>query len=86
MESSTTADQHALREKDIEAEAEAALPPLGMSNKEEGLKSRNLSSDEEDVAKCLDWESDTDPGNPQNWPKGKKIFHTLIPALYGFVM
>jgi hypothetical protein len=24
-------------------------------------------------------------GNPQNWSTWKKVFHTAIPALYGFV-
>ena len=33
----------------------------------------------------LDWESPDDPGNPRNWPKAKKVFHTAVPALYGFV-
>jgi hypothetical protein len=33
-------------------------------------------------------ESDSadDAGNPQNWTIWKKVFHTAIPALYGFVV
>lgn len=31
------------------------------------------------------WDGPTDPGNPQNWPTWKKVFHTAVPALYGFV-
>ena len=34
----------------------------------------------------LDWDSPEDPGNPQLWPTWKKIFHTAIPALFGFVV
>jgi hypothetical protein len=34
----------------------------------------------------LDWDSPEDPGNPKNWPLWKRIFHTSIPALFGFVM
>lgn len=86
MDSNILVDQNVLREKDIEAEAGTALALLGMSNKEEGVNPRNLSSDEEEVSKSPDWESDTDPANPQNWPKPEKVFHTLIPALYGFVI
>lgn len=32
----------------------------------------------------LDWDSADDVGNPKNWGVKKKIFHTAIPALYGF--
>jgi hypothetical protein len=34
----------------------------------------------------LEWDSPEDPGNARNWPVMKKVFHTAIPALYGFVM
>lgn len=86
MDSNTTADHNALREKDVEAEAARTRSPLGISNKEESSHTRRSSSDEEDLTDGLDWNSDDDPGNPQNWPKAKKTFHTLLPALYGFVM
>jgi hypothetical protein len=33
-----------------------------------------------------EWDSVDDRGNPRNWPTWKKIFHTAIPALYGFVV
>lgn len=32
----------------------------------------------------LDWDGPDDTGNPKNWSVMKKIFHTAIPALYGF--
>jgi hypothetical protein len=34
----------------------------------------------------LDWDSPEDPGNPQLWPTWKKVFHTAIPALFGFAV
>lgn len=34
----------------------------------------------------LEWDSPLDPGNARNWPIMKKVFHTAIPAMYGFVM
>jgi hypothetical protein len=34
----------------------------------------------------VDWDSPDDPGNPQLWPMWKKVFHTAIPALYGFTV
>jgi len=35
---------------------------------------------------ALTWDSPDDPANPRNWPFGKKAYHTVIPALFGFVM
>jgi hypothetical protein len=34
----------------------------------------------------LDWESPTDPANPQNWPLWQRIFATTVPALQCLVM
>ncbi|TVY33179.1 Efflux pump, partial [Lachnellula occidentalis] len=34
----------------------------------------------------LDWDSPEDPGNPQLWSTRKKVFHTAVPALFGFVL
>ncbi|POS84109.1 hypothetical protein EPUL_005485 [Erysiphe pulchra] len=33
-----------------------------------------------------DWDAPTNNENPRNWGLWKKIFHTAIPALYGFVL
>lgn len=33
-----------------------------------------------------DWDSPTNNENPRNWGLWKKVFHTAIPALYGFVL
>ncbi|KAE9366894.1 putative polyamine transporter 4 [Stipitochalara longipes BDJ] len=38
------------------------------------------------VPQQLVWESPEDPGNARNWSTIKKVFHTAIPALYGFVI
>ncbi|KOS22078.1 Polyamine transporter 4 [Escovopsis weberi] len=35
---------------------------------------------------ALDWDGPDDPDNPMNWPKGKKILHTAIPAVYSFAL
>lgn len=34
----------------------------------------------------LDWDIPEDTGNPKNWSLGKRIFHTAIPAFYGFTV
>lgn len=38
------------------------------------------------VVQVLDWDLPQDPENPQNWPLGKKIYHTLCVAVYAFTM
>jgi hypothetical protein len=34
----------------------------------------------------LEWNSPENAANPRNWPVVKKILHTAVPALYGFVL
>lgn len=31
-----------------------------------------------------DWDGPADPENPKNWSLGLRIYHTMLPALYGF--
>jgi hypothetical protein len=33
-----------------------------------------------------DWTGPDDPENPRNWSTAKKIYHVLIPTLFGFVV
>lgn len=33
-----------------------------------------------------DWNGPDDPQNPKIWPIQKRVFHTFIPAFYGFVL
>jgi hypothetical protein len=61
-----------------------------MSNKE--LEILDLTTLENDIEAApalnlerLDWDSTEDIGNPRNWPVPKKVFHTVVPALYGFI-
>jgi MFS family permease len=32
----------------------------------------------------VDWDGPDDPANPKNWSLGLRIYHTALPALYGF--
>lgn len=73
-------------ESDIEAQAGRAFTSFDISNK---VKQPHAGSDTEEgygSEKILDWDSPEDPDNPMNWPKAKKIFHTMLPALFGFTM
>jgi hypothetical protein len=44
------------------------------------------SNDSKAPVAALDWDSPEDIGNPRNWSTWKRVYHTSIPALYGFVM
>jgi len=59
-------------------------PRTDVGKEEQDLGSPNESDSE--PQKTMGWNSKDDAGNPKNWPFGKKVFHTAIPALYGFVM
>ncbi|RMZ67594.1 MFS multidrug resistance transporter [Pyrenophora seminiperda CCB06] len=45
-----------------------------------------LPPPEEQDLTHTDWTSPTDPSNPHNWPLPQRIYHVLIPALFGFVV
>jgi hypothetical protein len=74
---------------DEEAGASPELTELPELRKEEGPRTPSVSSNDSKtpvpVAE-LDWDSPEDSGNPRNWPTWKRVFHTSIPALYGFIM
>lgn len=42
------------------------------------------SAQKQSSAAALDWDGPDDPGNPHNWPKWKRIYHTIIPAAIAF--
>jgi len=87
MNSGSEIDEKAEQQQDVET------PQLteteGLSGKE--VRPQEAQDAETQVGavasmKALDWESPDDVHNPRNWSLRKKIFHTAIPALCGFVM
>ena len=38
------------------------------------------------TATAQDWTGPDDPGNPRNWPFAKKVYHTIIPGLFAFIV
>jgi hypothetical protein len=48
-----------------------------------GQSPSNLQKQQPSAA-ALDWDGPDDPGNPHNWPKSKRIYHTIIPAAIAF--
>jgi MFS family permease len=64
----------------------------GDSTNEKSAQSRALSTSTSPAevpnhkapAAVVDWDGPNDPANPKNWSLGLRIYHTLLPALYGF--
>lgn len=71
--------------KTQEAESSSNIPRHDAGKEELDIGSPN-ESDSEPEKSFGGWNSKEDPGNPKNWAFGKKVFHTAIPALYGFVI
>lgn len=92
MVSSITVEEAAHRKEiDEEALSEAhQIPPaIQEENDLEGQTQSQTSESDVESSKgqiSSEWDSTDDAGNPRNWPTWKKVFHTAIPALYGFVV
>jgi hypothetical protein len=69
---------------EIQTPAKRSSASLDLADKQE-LESAGGDGDlETGPGGALEW--DSDPGNARNWPTMKKVLHTTIPALYGFVV
>jgi len=56
------------------------------ASKEQDLNSSNYTDVEAgNQGTETRWDGPDDSANPQNWPISKRVFHTALPALYGFV-
>ena len=97
----STSNDHSLHEKAVElsnsdgdANAIEERQDNAEGNAEEGLGAslggRSEISKKEDALQrtvtAQDWIGPDDPENPQNWPLWQRIYHTTVPALYGFVV
>lgn len=54
----------------------------GAALEEGGLNSKF----EAEKQPTFDWTGPDDPDNPNNWSLAKKVWHVIIPALFGFAM
>jgi hypothetical protein len=75
--------------KEVDEKAPRSEPlrlPPATHEKDETIQIPPSDSDIESnkIIQSSEWESD--PENPRNWATWKKVFHTAIPALYGFVV
>lgn len=41
---------------------------------------------QQDQTATLDWDGPEDPDNPRAWGFGKRLFHSVIPGLFNFVV
>lgn len=38
------------------------------------------------ATQVTDWDGPDDPGNPHNWPMWSRLYHCVVPGLFGFVV
>lgn len=60
----------------------AGSSPSVTLNDDEKLPSAHQLHPKSDA--LIDWDGPDDPANPKNWSLGLRIYHTMLPALYGF--
>ena len=77
---------HDTEKRDIGKEEQDAGSPSDTDVETEKPTDSDKWDPQDDSADYGGWESHEDPGNPKNWSIAKKVFHTAIPAFYGFVM
>lgn len=78
MEATAIGCEHVTPDFGIDAEKD--LQRVATSDSVQGEKSETLAK----TVTAQDWTGPDDPENPQNWPLWQRIYHTTIPALYGF--
>ena len=66
------------RNHDPEKDEEIAPPDLANEDLERGKE------DPQVPPVVLDWDRPDDPENPMNWPKWKRRFHVVPPAVISF--
>ena len=87
MASNTALDKETHMNHDITAPSHRNSTSLDMAEKPGEPDTTDGDTDlETGPAQELVWDSPADPGNARNWSTIKKVLHTAIPALYGFVM
>jgi hypothetical protein len=87
MASNTALDKETQLNHDIEAPSNRNSTHSDMADKPGELDTSDGDTDlEAGLPQELVWDSSEDPGNARNWPTIKKVVHTAIPALYGFVV
>jgi hypothetical protein len=87
MATDTATDKETRAGPDVEAPSARNSTSLDMAEKPREPDSLGGDIDlETGLPQKLVWESPEDPENARNWSTVKKVYHTAIPALYGFVM
>lgn len=77
----------------------SVLPDAKIDHEEEGSEAPDLEKstshdppqethapEEKAPQNPLEWDGPDDPDNPMNWPLGKKIYHAVLPGLFGFAV
>jgi hypothetical protein len=73
-------------EKDIEKEAAPDQSASSIASEEPQLEQTETGKHRAAVQASSDWDGPDDVDNPMNWPLSKKIYHTIVPGVYGFTV
>ncbi|KAJ2991609.1 hypothetical protein NUW58_g2458 [Xylaria curta] len=68
----------------VASHAEKGPPAIPHIASDSSLPSSSDSTLPAKVDAITDWDGPDDPANPKNWSLGLRIYHTTLPALYGF--
>lgn len=53
-----------------------------ISSKEEAMKETTFQQ----YMNAIDWNDENDSDNPHNWPLWLRVYHAMLPALFGFAV
>jgi hypothetical protein len=52
----------------------------------EGSQPVSEKRDTSQLSSLTDWNGDNDPDNPYNWSLAVRVYHVIIPGLFGFAV
>ncbi|KAL9098618.1 MAG: hypothetical protein Q9187_009626 [Circinaria calcarea] len=62
------------------------IPSLKSASAVEAGENPAIAESKSPLHTPTDWDGPEDVGNPRNWSFGKKIYATIVPALYAFAV
>ncbi|KAF1849023.1 MFS general substrate transporter [Cucurbitaria berberidis CBS 394.84] len=72
-----------------EYELEGRLPATKIRSSEgiPSIREQDMSdATPQQKVNATDWNGINDPDNPHNWPMSQRVYHTVIPSLFGFAV
>lgn len=61
-------------------------PPIEFHSASLNQTCGNLDGEQTRQPRVDDWDGPDDPEHPHNWPMWLRIYHAVVPALFGFAV